>query len=244
MRNIMYSLLAVTVVISGLSFINLAFAILMGVIAGLVVFLILTRKVMKELEEINQKAQKAIQQQKIDRAIKIYESALELRKKSPFVTGQVYSLIGMLYYVTKDFDKAVPALMKSSNMNWMAKGMLAAHYLNTKNIPEMDKALKKIVIAGKKDGMSYALAAFCYEKLNRKDEAIKVLEDGNKYLKEQDERLKANLLELKNGRKMKMKLFGDMWYQFLLETPPARRVQQQPNSPQPFQRMKKNAIYG
>lgn len=245
MRNILLSSITAVIVTYGFYFFtNLPFAILMGIIISLVVFFILTRKVMKELEEINQNAQKAIQKQNIERAIKIYESALELRKKSPFVAGQVYSLIGMLYYVTKDFDKALPALIKASSMNWMAKGMLAAHYLTTKNIPEMEKLLKKVVVTGKKDGMSWGLYAFCLEKLNRKDEAIKILEEGNKTLKGLDERITNNLLELKNGRKLKMKLFGDMWYQFLLETPPQKRMMQQSTQVAPYQRMNKRAMHG
>jgi tetratricopeptide (TPR) repeat protein len=221
---------------------NIAFPILIGFLAALTVFIILTRKATKELEVLNGKAQKALYSQNFDRALKIYESGLSLGKKSPFIVGQIHGLIGMIHFMRKDNEKAKPELIKSSSMNWASKGMLAVIYLNEKNYIEMEKALKIAVTSGKKEGLAWALYAFCLEKLNRKEEALKILEEGNKKLKEADERLKSNILELKNGRRMRMKQFGDAWYQFMLERPPMKRMMQQ-QGPGGQTGMKKNALY-
>jgi tetratricopeptide (TPR) repeat protein len=245
MRNILITLATFAAVTAGLYFAmkgNIAFSILTGFLTALTVFIILTRKATKELEVLNEKAQKALYAQNFDRALRIYESGLSLGKKSPFIVGQIHGLIGMIHFMRKDNDKAKPELIKSSSMNWVSKGMLAVIYMNEKNYAEMEKSLKITVTSGKKEGLAWALYAFCLEKINRREDALKILEDGNKKLKEADERIKSNILELKNGRRMRMKQFGDAWYQFMLERPPMKRMMQQ-QGPGGFSGMKKNALY-
>ncbi|OGE82600.1 MAG: hypothetical protein A2Y39_02555 [Candidatus Delongbacteria bacterium GWF2_40_14] len=245
MRNIIISILTAVVVSTGLYFLFsdfLAFSILIGIIAGAAVFILLVRSASKELEKLNDKAQKALYSQNFDRALRIYESGLALGKKSPFITGQIYGMIGMIHYMRKENDKAKPALIKSSSMNWAAKGMLGVIYMNEKNYTEMDNSFKVMVTSGKKDGLSWALYAYCLEKLNRKEEALKILEEGNKKLKDADERIKSNILELRNNRKMRMKVFGDPWYQFMLERPPMKRMMQQPGVAHQTG-FKKNSLY-
>lgn len=245
MRNIIITILTAVVVSTGLYFLFsdfLAFSILIGIIAGAAVFIFLVRSASKELEKLNDKAQKALYSQNFDRALRIYESGLALGKKSPFITGQIYGMIGMIHYMRKDFDKAKSALIKSSSMNWAAKGMLGVIYMNEKNYTEMDNTFKVMITSGKKDGLSWGLYAYCLEKLNRKEEALKILEEGNKKLKDSDERIKSNILELRNNRKMRMKVFGDAWYQFMLERPPMKRMMQQPGVAHQTG-FKKNALY-
>ena len=230
MRNILisvFSMAAVYVILNLLINANMAFSILIGVIVGVAVFIILMRKATKELEVLNDKAQKALYSQKFDRALRIYESGLSLGKKSPFIVGQIYGLIGMIHFMRRDNDKARVSLLKSSSMNWVAKGMLGVLYMNEKKYTEMENAFKAMVTSGKKEGLAWALYAYCLEKINRRDDAIKILEEGNKKLKENDDRIKNNIIELKNNRRMRMKAFGDVWYQFMLERPPAKRMVQQ-----------------
>ena len=245
MRNILISIIVAVVVTAGIYLPTnkeyLGFSILIAVIVGIVTFFILTKKTMKELEALNEKAQKAIYSQKFDRAIRIYESGLALRKKSPFIAGQIYGMIGMLYFMRRDNKNAKPNLIKSSSLNWVSKGMLGVIYMNEKNSIEMEKVFKNMVSAGKKEGLAWALYAYCLDKINRREDAIKVLEEGNKKLKEVDDRIKSNILELRNGRRMRMKAFGDPWYQFMLENPPRKRMMQQQGPSQG--KFKKNAMY-
>jgi len=243
MRNIIITVLSAAAVTTGLGFLtNWWFSSLMGIIAATAVFIILVRSASKELEALNEKAQKALYAQNFDRALRIYESGLSLGKKSPFIVGQIYGMIGMIHYMRKDNEKAKPALINSSSMNWAAKGMLGLIYMNEKNITEMEKTFKIMVTSGKKEGLAWSLYAYCLEKLNRKEDAVKILEEGNKKLKDSDERIKSNLLELRNNRKMRMKIFGDPWYQFMLERPPMKRMMQQPGVAHQSG-MKKNALY-
>ncbi|MBU4486899.1 MAG: tetratricopeptide repeat protein [Candidatus Delongbacteria bacterium] len=206
---------------------NISFSIVIGILSAVAVFIILTRKATKELEKLNEKAQKALYSQNFDRALRIYESGLALGKKSPFIVGQIHGLIGMIHYMRKDNEKAKSSLLKSSSMNWVSKGMLGVIYMNEKKYDEMEKSFKIMVASGKKEGLAWSLYAYCLEKLNRREEALKILEEGNAKLKETDERIKSNILELKNNRKMRMKPFGDPWYQFMLERPPMKRMMQQ-----------------
>ncbi|MDA3813490.1 MAG: hypothetical protein PF570_04475 [Candidatus Cloacimonetes bacterium] len=243
MRNILISIIIAVTITAGMNFLldNLGFSILIAVIVSLVAFFILTKKTMKELETLNEKAQIAIYSQKFERAIKIYESGLVLRKKSPFIAGQIYGMIGMLYFMRRDNKNAKSNLQKSSSLNWVSKGMLGVIYMHEKNPIEMEKVFKNMVSAGKKEGLAWALYAYCLDKINKKEEAIKILEEGNKKLKEVDDRIKSNILELRNGRRMRMKAFGDPWYQFMLENPPRKRMMQQSSPSQG--KFKKNAMY-
>jgi len=243
MRNILISIIIAVTITAGTNYLleNLGFSILIAVIVSLIAFFILTKKTMKELEILNEKAQKAIYSQKFDRAIRIYESGLELRKKSPFIVGQIYGMIGMLYFMRRDNKNAKPNLIRSSSLNWVSKGMLGVIYMHEKNPVEMEKVFKNMVSAGKKEGLAWALYAYCLDKINKREDAIKILEEGNKKLKEVDDRIKSNILELRNGRRMRMKAFGDPWYQFMLENPPRKRMMQQQNPSQG--KFKKNAMY-
>jgi len=243
MRNIIITALTLAGVTAGMYYLlpNLAFSILIGIIIAAAVFIILIRKASKELEILNQKAQKALYSQNFDRALRIYESGLSLGKKSPFIVGQIHGMIGMIHYIRKDSEKAKISLMKASSMNWVAKGMLAVIYMNEKNYNKMEDAFKTVITSGKKEGLAWSLYAYCLDKTGKKEEALKVLEEGNKKLKEADDRIKSNILELKNNRKMRMKSFGESWYQFMLERPPAKRMMQTGGVHQGG--MKKNALY-
>ncbi|MCK4979108.1 MAG: hypothetical protein KAS62_01870, partial [Candidatus Delongbacteria bacterium] len=198
MRNILISIIVAVAITAGVNYLleNLGFSILIAVIVGLVTFFILIKKTMKELEGLNEKAQKAIYSQKFERAIRIYESGLVLRKKSPFIAGQIYGMIGMLYFMRRDNKNAKPNLQKASSLNWVAKGMLGVIYMHEKNITDMDKVFRNMVSSGKKEGLAWALYAYCLSKINKREDAIKILEEGNKKLKEVDDRIKSNILEL------------------------------------------------
>ena len=116
----------------------IGFSVTIGIIAGFIYFLFMTKKVSKELEKINEKAQKAIQTQNFDRAINIYKTGLALKNKGLLVEGQVYSFIGILYYIKKDKENAFENLKKATSFNWVAKGMLAIMYMNNKELDMME----------------------------------------------------------------------------------------------------------
>ena len=68
--------------------------------------------------------------------------------------------------------------------------------------------------------------AVAYEHVRDRDKAIAVLARGKEALGGKDETLNENLLALQNNKKMKMKKYGEAWYQFHLEQHPAMRQAQ------------------
>ena len=96
-----------------------------------------------------------------------------------------------------------------------------------------DLALK----AGKKESVLYGLYAYVLMEMKDRDRAIAVLTTGLKYCKG-DERLSSNLTALQNNKPLKMKVFGEQWYQFMLERPVIRQ------EPPPYARVSKRALRG
>ena len=73
--------------------------------------------------------------------------------------------------------------------------------------------------------------------MKERDQAVAVLNKGLKIC-EGDERLVVNRNQLQNNKPMKMKVYGDQWYQFMLERPMLRQ------EPPPFARMSKRGLRG
>jgi hypothetical protein len=70
-----------------------------------------------------------------------------------------------------------------------------------------------------------------------REQAIEILNKGLKVC-EGDERLATQRTSLQNNKPMKMKVYGEQWYQFLLERPIIRQ------EPPPFARISKRALRG
>ena len=197
-----------------------------GLAIGVAVFIWLGRGVQTALEAIMAQMQKDIQSQKIDRAIETLKRGLIYKNRHIFVAGQINSQIGMLYYLKKDHDRAMEYFKKGFFKHFIAQGMKAAIQYKRKDYDAMKKTLEKMVSYNKKESICYGLHAYFLYQLKEKDKAIEVLQQGLKKLPD-DERIKANLTQLQNNKKMRMKLYGEMWTQFMLERPP-RMVQEQP----------------
>jgi hypothetical protein len=80
----------------------------------------------------------------------------------------------------------------------------------------MKASFEKAVAATKNESLPWALYAFCLDKVGERNKAIEVLEKGIKK-GAADDTLLVNLGALQEGKKMKMKGYGDLWYQFHLE---------------------------
>lgn len=94
--------------------------------------------------------------------------------------------------------------------------MLAITFMKKNKTSKMVETFGKAVSANRKEPMVYALYAFCMDRIGERAKAIEVLNKGIAKAAG-DERLQENLTLLESGKKMKMKGFGDMWYQFHLE---------------------------
>jgi len=217
---------------------NWIVSLLLGFAVGLVVLILLGRRVQTQLEAIMAQMQKLAQAGKIDQAIQVLKQALKLKNHQLFVEAQVNSQIGMLYYLKKNHEKAMTYLKKGFLKHYVAQGMLAALYFKKNDEAAYKETMEATIKASKKEPIVYALYAYFLSKNKEKDEAIKILQRGLKKIPE-DKNLMQNLILLQNNKKMKMKVFGDIWTQFMLEKPP--RIQQ-PNQPQ-HGRFSKRAMF-
>jgi tetratricopeptide (TPR) repeat protein len=228
--------LIVVLFMAGLQ-VHWAIALPIGVVAGFVTFFLLARKVQEKLNNLMAEMQRDLQEQKIDRAIQTLERGYSLKWQMPFMERQINSQIGMLHYIKKDLEKARTYLEKGFAKHYIGQGMLAAIYYKDKNLEKCYEAMDVAVAANKKEPFLYGLYAWFLMQQKDKEKATEKLLAGLTKVPS-DERLKTNLNLIQNNKKMKMRLFGDMWVQFMLERPP--RMQQAPPG---HMRMSRKAMF-
>ena len=211
-------------------------SLIIGLILGLGAFALLSRYFMKKVEAIMTSAMKDLQTQRVatskemqqkmvDKAIREMQPALQYGKWQVYVTGQVNSAIGMLYYIKRDFSSAFPYLQKGFFKNWVTMGMLAITYMKRNKRDKMKETFEKAVLGSPKESLLWALYAYCLADGGDVDKAKDALERGLKKIPG-DENLIQNLALLKDGKRMKMTGYGEMWLQFHLENPATIQKQQ------------------
>ena len=211
-------------------------ALIAATVVMLAVFYLISRIIMKKIEAIMSGAMKDLQTQRVtsremqvqlvDRAIKEMQAALEYEKWQVYVGGQVNASIGMLHYIKRDFNAAFPYLEKGFFKNWVTMGMLGVYYLKKNKKEKMKETFEKAVIGSPKESLIWALYAYCLCEAGEQEKAKEILEKGLKKISG-DEQLTLNLSLLKEGKKMKMSGYGEMWYQFHLESTATLQKQHQ-----------------
>jgi tetratricopeptide (TPR) repeat protein len=179
-------------------------------------YILAARFILKKVNAILESAGKDLQGQRIEKAIRTIQSAERYGKWQFSVTGQIHSQIGMIYYMKRDFSNAFPHLEKCFPRNWVAMGMLAVSYMKRNKKDLMSATFDKAVQFSPKESLLWNLYAYCLNESGSTEKAKQVLEKGLKKLSG-DERIISNLEALRDGKKMKMKSFGEMWLQFHLE---------------------------
>ncbi|BCG45721.1 hypothetical protein GEOBRER4_n0487 [Citrifermentans bremense] len=180
-------------------------------------FLVISRIVTKKLEAIMEPAMKDIQAQRFEKGIRDLKSALRFGKWQIYVESQINSAIGMVYFVRRDFSTAFPYLEKGFFKNWVTMGMLAVTYMKRNKHDKMKETFDKALMGSPKESLLYALYAYCLNEIGETVKGCEVLAKGVSKLPG-DENLKQNLELLREGKKMKMKGYGEMWLQFHLES--------------------------
>lgn len=190
----------------------LAFAVFAGL------FVLLTKTTMNKVTAALEIAGKDLQAQRFEKAIRELKDALQKYGKwQMYVEGQINSQIGMIYYMKRDFSNAFPYLQKSFFKNGAAMGMLAISYMKRQKKDKMIETFDKAVQWNSKESLLWALYAYCLNESGDTAKAKDVLEKGLKK-NPGDDSLKENLENLQHGRKMKMRHYGDQWFQFHLES--------------------------
>jgi len=192
-----------------------ALLVALTVMAG-VVFLLM-RNAMQKLTDIFETASKDLQAQRFEKAIRDLKDAKKMGKWQIFVESQLNSQIGMIYYMKRDFSNAFPYLQDSFFKNWVSSAMLAICYMKRQKKDLMVKTFEKTVKWSPKEPLLWGIYAYCLNECGEITKAKEAMENGIKKLPS-DQNLKANLENLQQGKKMKMREYGDMWFQFHLES--------------------------
>jgi len=197
-------------------------AVLPGALALAVAYFLLARRSWRQLEALFGETQRELQAQHFEKGIQVLERGFALAPWQFLVASQIHAQIGVLHYVLKRFDQALPHLEKSFSRHWIARGMLAVQRWRSKDLAGALKVFEDGVKANKKEGLLWCAYAWVLDREGRHDEAVKVLGRGAA-ANPTDEKLKSALQALQNDRKLKLgKLYGDQWFQFHLEQPPAQ----------------------
>lgn len=227
MINLLISVLLGGVALTGAGFWVGWFAgIFPGVAVMGVSFFLLARRTNKQLEAQMPGVQKAIMARKFDEAIRTLEAMRPLGRWQFLVSSALDAQIGMILYAYKQKpDEARPYLEKAFMKQWQAQAMLGAGHYKKKNWDKVEETFKAVTKSNKKVGMLWATWAWTHWKRGNKDQAIDILARGLKKMPD-DEKLKTNLLNLQNNRKLKMKVYAEEWWALLLERPPVQMQQQ------------------
>jgi tetratricopeptide (TPR) repeat protein len=183
-------------------------------------YLALARRTWKKLEGLFEEAQKELQAQRFERALLALERGFALAPWQFLVSSQLHSQLGVLLYVRKEFDKALPHLEQSFSRHGIARAMLAVQRWRRKDLAGMEKTFAQAVKSSKKEGVVWCAYAWVLDKEGRHEEAVKLMGRAAA-ANPSDEKLKAVLQAMQNDKKPKLgKLYGEQWYQFHLEGVP------------------------
>jgi tetratricopeptide (TPR) repeat protein len=193
--------------------------LMIALIVFAIVFVLFSRITMKKVMACIETAGKDLQAQppRFEKAIRELKDALQYSKWQLYVEGQINSQIGMIYYMKRDFANAFPHLEKSFFKNWAATAMLAVSYMKRQKKDKMISTFDKAVQWNGKESLLWSLYAYCMNESGEPAKAKEILAKGLKKLPG-DEKLKDNLDCLEKGKKMNMRAYGDLWFQFHLES--------------------------
>jgi len=222
MYNILISAAAaVAVLLISLFVLKLAWwgSLIIALIIFSLIFIMFSRITMKKVMASIETAGKDLQAQppRFEKAIRELKDALQYSKWQLYVSGQLHSQIGMIYYMKRDFSNAFPHLEKSFFKNWAATAMLAISYMKRQKKDKMISTFERAVQWNGKESLLWSLYAYCMNESGESVRAKEILAKGLKKLPG-DEKLKDNLDCLEKGKKMNMRAYGDLWFQFHLES--------------------------
>ncbi len=222
MINLALSLLAgafTLVVVLLLTHWSLGYLILPALAGFALAFFLLNRRVSTRVQALMATVQKDLQANRVEKAMEVLQTGFQLAPWQFLLGAQLHGTLGQLLYARKEFDEALPHLKRAFFRDWMAQSMLGALYFQRKDYAAMTEAFEKAVKAGKKEGMAWSIYAFCLQKADDPAKAQQILARAVE-ANPSDERLKTNLGNVQNKKKIKMRAYEPAWYQFHLERLP------------------------
>jgi len=225
------------ILLSSLLSIKLWVSLPLGILAGAGLFIWQGRKVQQELEKIFTRAGELLKKQQFDKAIEAMKEGYRFSTKQFLVKGSIDGQIGVVQYLRKKNEEAEPLLASASMQHYIAKAMLGIIQWKRGEKKKAKETFALALKTGTKESLLYAVYAYVLVEMGERDKAIEILNNGLGVCKG-DERLITNRNLLQNGKALKMKVYGEQWYQFLLERPMIR--QEAP----PFARVSRRALRG
>ena len=225
------------ILLSSLLRISLWISVPVGFLAGAGLFIWLGRRVQQELEKVFTRAGDQLKKQQFDKAVEIMKEGYQFASRQFLVKGSIDGQIGVVQYLRKKNEEAEPLLASASMQHYIAKAMLGILQWKRGEKKKAKETFNLALKTGKKESLLYAVYAYVLVELGERDHAIEILNKGLGICKG-DERLITNRNLLQNGKALKMKVYGEQWYQFLLERPMIR--QEAP----PFARVSRRSLRG
>lgn len=192
-------------------------ALLIAIAVSAGVYVLAVRIIMKKVMAAIETGGKDLQAQRFEKAIRVLKDALKYGKWQLYVEAQINSQIGSIYYIKREFSSAFPYLEKSFFKHWASMAMLAICYMKRQKKDLMISTFEKAVQWNSKEPLLWNVYAYCLNDCGETTKAREVLERALKKLPN-DAQTKENLEALVEGKKMKMRNYGDMWLQFHLES--------------------------
>ncbi len=193
-----------------------------GILAGAGLFIWQGRRIQQDLEAIFTRAGDLLKKQQFDKAIETMKEGYRFSSRQFLVKGSIDGQIGVVQYLRKKNDEAEPLLAAASMQHYIAKAMLGILQWKRGEKKKAKETFNLALKAGKKESLLYAVYAYVLLEMGEREKAIETLNKGLDICKG-DERLITNRNLLQNGKALKMKLYGEQWYQFLLERPMIRQ---------------------
>lgn len=230
MLNLLLALLVGLVVVTlvKLAGFSLVAGVIPGVIALVAAYVFLARRIMMKVQALAAQVQKELstpsmnvreRQRKVESAVKTLEQGLRYERWQFLVGSEVHGQIGMLKYMTRDLGGAEPHLAKANSRNYMAFALRGALAYQKKDFSKMRECFGTAVKAGRKEPLIWAAYAWCLMQMKEKSEALQVMAKAVE-ANPNEERLKSGLTALQNDKKLRMRAYEPMWWQFGLEQPP------------------------
>ena len=213
------------------------------VVLSLGVWVLIARRVGKQIQPAMEQVQRQMQQGHVKLAIQTLEDMLPLGKWVPMLHGQVIAQMGMLEFYQGDKERGVKLLEGASMRNADARLLLGCIRYKA---GETERALGILELAAKvskKHALLHNTYAWMLQKAGKADQAQAVLAA---FLKKDKTSAptKDNMLRLQNKQRMNMAQFDMQWYALGLESPPSQMGVQMRRAPKGFREPPKSKKKG
>ncbi len=210
---------------------------------AVVIWVLIARRVGKQIQPAMEQVQRQMQQGHVKLAIQTLEDMLPLGKWVPMLHGQVVAQMGMLEFYQGDKDRGVKLLEGASLRNADARLLLGCIRYKS---GETERALGVLELAAKvskKHALLHNTYAWMLQKAGKADQAQAVLAA---FLKKDKTSAptKDNMLRLQNKQRMNMAQFDMQWYALGLESPPSQMGVQMRRAPKGFREPPKSKKKG